>query len=1043
MKSPRLPGALLALTLGLVPAASAQTAAPSAPTESALVRESTLSLPFDAPEQALEVVVAHTLPPGAAYVPGSATLNGAPLRDPAVGPSGRLYWTLPAVRRGVIQYRATHERPLGALDEPALLVRYGRERQETLVGRIDSADLAAAGAARSAVSENPGLIKLPLAGTVYRDRDRVTVVVEGPLGRDLSLRVGEQLVAESQIGKRTTDEGAGTERREYVGVRLQEGENLLTAGGETVRVSYAGHTARIEVTPLQLLADGSTPVRLRVRALDALGLPTAQPFVTVQPSLEPFGADANPQESGYQVRLFDGEGVLELRPQTVPARLTLDVLVGDRVQREAFDVIPDTARVGVGHASVTFGVSPLALAGWKAAGYYEGLVGAGKLYVTGNSEGLPTGENVNQRFPTYGDASTGTVPLQGVDPLAFRYEHSGFSASYRQGAVPVDVLPVGANFTALTASTRGRTRVSGFAALIPEEQVQDVLTPDGTRLYRLARAPVSPDSETVQVVTTERLSGKELSRVTLVRNADYTLDPATGVLTLTAPLARVDGNFNPVTLEVGYRTAAPLSNRSLAWGAQVKAERGPLTAGAAAVNMNGVLTVGARVSYADGARSAAAAAAYSGGVQASADAATTFSRGGAHFKVRYQAASYGGLGAFEPGLTLGAGASVALTDRVGVQVDGAYHAPADGGERGGNVTGVVKVAQGPVAASVGLKAGFGSDAGVTAIGSVGVRGARLGVDVAHTQPLGTGNATTSIGTSFALTPTLTLSARDEIDWAEGQRPSVGLSGRLGGVNFSANYDLPTTSGDGNRARFGVDAARPLTDKLSVGLAVTEMYDFGAGINEFSLSPSVRYKTKTVAAGLGADFAVRAGTLKTVLRGGLTVSASERLTLSADGLAELGETPGARLSVSGAYRSGEVNGLGYLRYQNGSLAGGRPELTGEVQAEYHRATWGLRAGLAGRELLNDPGSLTLQPSLGATAYLGDVFGLGLAARALIQPSTGTTLYGFGVEGSLRALPGTWLTLGYNPTGFEGIGNTYSKQGLYFRMDLLLDEQGGKK
>ena len=146
----------------------------------------------------------------------------------------------------------------------------------------------------------------------------------------------------------------------------------------------------------------------------------------------------------------------------------------------------------------------------------------------------------------------------------------------------------------------------------------------------------------------------------------------------------------------------------------------------------------------DGTVSAAAGAAYSGGVQASADATTRLGAGEAHVRVRYQDERYTGVGAFEPGLTVGAGGSVALTDALGVAVDGAYHA--QDGEAGGSIAGVVKLQRGSVAASAGLKAGFGSEAGVTAIGSVGLRGSRFGVDVAHNQPLGVGAATTSIGT---------------------------------------------------------------------------------------------------------------------------------------------------------------------------------------------------------------------------------------------------------------------------------------------------------
>ena len=150
----------------------------------------------------------------------------------------------------------------------------------------------------------------------------------------------------------------------------------------------------------------------------------------------------------------------------------------------------------------------------------------------------------------------------------------------------------------------------------------------------------------------------------------------------------------------------------------------------------------------------------------------------------------------------------------------------------------------------------------------------------------------------------------------------------------------------------------------------------------------------------------------------------------------------RASVSAAYREGALNGLAYLRYQNGSLAAEGAQLSGEIAAEYHRAAFAVRGGLATRTMLADPDSFTLQPSIGATAYVTDWLGLGVGARALFQPGTGTALYGYGLEGSFRFLPGAWATVGFNPTGFQGLAGTYSKQGLYFRLDLTLDE-GGRK
>ena len=95
----------------------------------------------------------------------------------------------------------------------------------------------------------------------------------------------------------------------------------------------------------------------------------------------------------------------------------------------------------------------------------------------------------------------------------------------------------------------------------------------------------------------------------------------------------------------------------------------------------------------------------------------------------------------------------------------------------------------------------------------------------------------------------------------------------------------------------------------------------------------------------------------------------------------------------------------------------------------------------RPLRTDRGSFTAQAGWGGTAYLTDRIGVGAWGHVIAQPATGTTEYGYGLEGSFRALPGTWLTLGYNPQGFTGIGTAYTRQGAYLRLDVPPDETPG--
>ena len=176
-----------------------------------------------------------------------------------------------------------------------------------------------------------------------------------------------------------------------------------------------------------------------------------------------------------------------------------------------------------------------------------------------------------------------------------------------------------------------------------------------------------------------------------------------------------------------------------------------------------------------------------------------------------------------------------------------------------------------------------------------------------------------------------------------------------------------------------------------------------------------------------------------LKGGASYRLNEQLTLSADGTQVFGASSGSNYAASAALRAGQWQGLAYLRYRDGALAGNTPELIGEANVEYHVPRYAVRAGIAGRSLLDQPGSATYQGSVSGTYYLTEQFGLGLAARGLIQPATGSSLLSLGLEGSYRALPGTWVTLGYNPVGFQGIGtNIYTRQGLYLRLDLMLDD-----
>ncbi len=1070
-------------------------------TAPATVRLSSITLPFDAPSQTQAMTLAQNLPEGATLVPGSSRLDGRPVADPQRGPSGTYYWSLISsdvtnikadnrearnrtsgeretespVVRGVLTYDVSHAAGLGELPQPALKVNYSANRSEVLQGKMNASDFAASQkiSVMPELSENAGAIKLPLADSVIRIRDRISVTVEAPKGDIPALTVNGTPVSPELIGMNTQDSARGIQRLTYVGVPIQSGHNILRFNGQEITVNRVGATSKIELIPVATVADGSTPVKLKVRTLDAAGQLTDQSTVTLRSNLEPRVADADTTESGYQIKLLNGEGMLELQPQAAPVTLRVGAVLGKDIEEHTFEIKPDQGRVGVGVVSVTAGLgSNFNVQNdvtWQAHGYYEGPLAGGKVYVAADKDRLPTDEDPLKRAPVYGDASVGTVPLQGIDPVAFSYDHPNFRAEYRQTAVPIDVLPVGEKLTALTAFSKSNPQISGFVAAVPNDHMTDLpLQPHGNRILRLPSGNVSDGSETLQLVTLERTTGKELKRTALVRNVDYVVDNSTGIITLARALDPVDLNLNKQVVYASYRIDNPMSKRDLAYGVQIKKSGEHYTAGVAAVSLDQVVTYGARATYDNGNTHADGLLAYSSGLQASASIVSApndrqlFSA-----RLRYQQSAYAGLAPLSNGLSVNADYAVKLTDRVKGFVSGEYHNvpsaavnpdPITGlvqqdSARGGSVSARAEYDFRPFTAGLGAKYAFGDIYGLGAIGSVGYHTDRTTVDVVHTQPLsGNLNATTDIATKFGVSKHVTLGFSDKITWGIGQAAALTLDSALGNVNYAVGYELPTAGGAGNRARFSVGTSLPLSRQLALGLRGSALYDVAKHSSQLGAGADLNYKTDTVSATVGTDLTYQAGQFGVVMRGGITGSLTEHLTLTADGLYEyapavddLKGRNGTRLSLGYAYRARTLNSLGYLRYVNGTLAGDTPELSTGASAEYHQPGWSVRGGFDTRTLLSDRDSFTWQAYAGATVYVTDWLGLGAWGRMIDQPKVGNSATGYGVEANLRAMPGTWISAGYNFKGFDGLptAGTYTKQGAYVRLDLTLDESLGRR
>lgn len=1036
---------LLTLLLSAGQVTAAQSAAPVASVAPTSLR-SEVQLTFTVPTGAQTLTVVQALPAGATSLPGSSRWNGQALPEPVLTPQG-LAWTVPVsgLDRGTLSFTVTFAGSPAPLTAPAVAAGYPGGLLLAVSGTPDLTALRVLSAPRPAV--NTGSIRQPLDGSDVHVRDAVNVTVTDASEGALPLLINGVPVPEALVGERATLEGGRT-LRTYIGVPLRPGANILQHGPDQVTVYRVGPTAALDLTPLTLGADGVTPLRVQVRAVDAFGRPTNLSAVTVSTDAVLLTPDALPGQPGHQLRLEGGAGLLEFAPVQGSGELALTVTHADLTRRASFPVTASRNTVGVALLSATLGLDGDLTADdltWQGRASLDTALGSGQLTVAADKDGLPTDRDTLTRFNAAGDASTPSTPLQGADPVAFAYRHPAFEVQYRQAPLPITVLPVGEQLTALSAVSRSTPQVAGFVALVPTDRVTgERLTPDGTRLLRLARTQVSPGSETLTLVTVDRVTGQERTRTPLVRNVDYQLDHATGIVTLTRPLARYDLELGEQYVEASYRLNGPLGERDLAFGVQATYQAGSATLGAAAVHLDGHTTFGVRAAYQDEATHADALMATSGGLLAQASIGTITGSTSAALQVRYQDADYAGLGKGTAGLNASGSVTTALTDRLDGQLSAAYRQEA--GTEQGQVDAGVRYRAEPFRVGAGLRYSFGDQTGLSAVGRAGYMEGPLSVDLMHAQPLtGTVAPETTLGVKYRLTAATTLGVTSRATWGVGSATILSLDSRVNGVDVAASYELPTADGGGNLARFGVSTTLPLSDTTSLGLYASATTNAATGAQDAAAGTNLRYKSERLTATLGTDLVYNAAGFGVVVRSGVTGSVTNNLTLTADGLIEYGAGKnGQRAAVGYAYRSGPFNSLGAVRYVQGTLAGGQPELSSNLSAEYHQPTFAVRAGVDTRTLLNDPDSFTVQAGVSGTYYLTDRFGLGLWAHALTQPASQTTLTGFGLEGSYNVLPGTWLTAGYNLSGFDGISKTlYTRPGLYLRLDLTLDDTLGDR
>jgi hypothetical protein len=307
-----------------------------------------------------QIIIADRIPDGALYVLGSSAVNGQILPDPLQS-GDRLFWIMPDNVKTpyVLTYKLDHSQvlvmpeerigvilnlisPNGTVSEtrllqgnPAILEAFEKAvAQQTLRGLRDRVG---------------AIIVRPIQDKHFTDRDQTSVLVDVPLhAENIQLKVNGVVIADSQVGSRTFDEGTNRTTLEYVAVQLRPGVNTLELSctdnkdpfTDKVTVTLAGAVGRIEITQVRPITNDSneTP-ELQIKVIDEFGNVPTDGYVTLEISPEPSQPDANPLEPGYQIKYLAGLAKVKLTSVGTRNIVRATARIGDVRAQAEFQVV--------------------------------------------------------------------------------------------------------------------------------------------------------------------------------------------------------------------------------------------------------------------------------------------------------------------------------------------------------------------------------------------------------------------------------------------------------------------------------------------------------------------------------------------------------------------------------------------------------------------------------------------------------------------------------------------------------------------------------
>ncbi len=810
---------------------------------------------------------------------------------------------------------------------------------------------------------------------------------------------------------------------------------------------------KLQLISLQTNVGNSEPIEIGIQLpVEQVGLHT---YITVDTNLEPILEDAEPLISGYQLPVNDeGYALLQLEPRPSVERLKLEIAYGEVIESGSMLLLGATERYYQYHLSISGRLldGEFAMEGF-AQGYAEWPIGGGTLqlaidagasklpdedFEVHTDRGLIEDEELTERFTITGSGNEAELARRSADGIAGSYSTENVHVGYYDDSPNVPAVSSIPSLTGLHAEVELAEGliIEGFGALVADDLKREVFDLDGTRIYSL-KSEVKRSSERVVLLTSK-------DEIVLKRNKDYSIDYLTGNIVLAKALWSSDKNFNPLRLQIDYAPETA-DRETFAFGGGVEYSNSNFTFGIGAVNLNkdNDFEFGARLGYSD--ENFTANLGYIGKLvddelestfTIAASAQRNISRIESDISLSYNVFEEEIKGRGRLAYNIFSDGWIALEHNA---VFDEY-----------NLTSLTYEQY--FFDNFGVGAGLGYNWEDEVINGV-IRGLYksddLSLNITHAQPFNSDEkARSDVTADYQIDENLSADATLSYLWDEEVIGTVGLNQRIGDANLSLDYQLPTASGTGNRARFGVAVPLPVTDEISTDFSGGYERDIDSEESEAAFGVAVRYDDAAFNATVGGEVSIPSDSdTKVTLRAGASGQLTDNQIVSVSANYQVAPELNGRANIGYAYRGSAFSILTYhnlTHVENSAVVGEKNLLEGELAFTYAlQSALQLRPGFAYRIDLDDNDNSVYQFSLGAIYYLNldlnnykPTVGLGGHGSYRWQPGTDSSAWGATVEAKVQILEPVWISLGYTFTdsSIPSVDDDFSG-GLVLRLDII--------